>query len=373
MALARHITGSMRAGRKAVPRLWPVILVLGAFAAGSPARGEEGLLDWIVQSISVDEEGAAIRAALSTPPAGSTLAQGQRISTGPGQQMVLTNGRDLVTLSPGTSVEIGDNDSKTPEANLDLISGTVHVEAGKRTPGHTFSIEAPYLVATVKGTQFDVSTFGEMSAVSVTEGVVGVDAIATRQGVDVLPGKTAVVSRRALDRPSLMDTPAGGAAGVVGIDMDMASGDLDGAVGGTGTAALGSGGNANGGQGGSSGGSSGGSDSGGSDGSAGGSSDSGSSDGGSSDSGSTGGSLGGAVGDTAEAVGGAVSDTSEALGGAVSDTTGALGDAVGGPLGDTVNDVGDAVGGAVSGVGGAVGGTVDSLGGALGGALGGRK
>jgi hypothetical protein len=66
-----------------------------------------------------------------------------------------------VTLNPGTSVEIGDNDSATDEANLELKSGTVHVKAGKRTPGHTFSVETPYLVATVKGTQFDVSTSGE--------------------------------------------------------------------------------------------------------------------------------------------------------------------------------------------------------------------
>lgn len=346
MAFARDFTRHVGKARRAAPQLWPILLVLGAFATGTPARSEEGLLDWIVQSISVDEEGAVIRAALSTPPEGSTLTEGQRISTGPGQQMVLSNGRDLVTLQPGTSVEIGDSDPTTPDANLDLLSGTVHVEAGKRSNGDTLSIETPYLVATVKGTQFDVSTSSELSAVSVTEGVVGVDATATRRGLDVLPGKTAIVSRLAADFPNLIDTPVGGAAGIVGGDMDMANGDLTG-IGGSDTASLGTGETGNGGIGG-----------GGTNG--GGSSGSGSSGGGS-------GGIGGAVGDATGAVGGAVSDASEAVGGAVSDTTGALGDAVGGAVGDTVSGVGGAVGGAVGGIGGAVGGAVGGLGGALGG------
>jgi hypothetical protein len=195
MPFAQELAHRFSVGRKAVRPLWPVVLIVSAFAAGSPAQSEDGFLNWIVKSVTADEEGALIEASLSTPQEGDTLTRGQRISTGPGQQMVLTNGRDLVTLKPGTSVEIGDNDSTTDEPNLELTSGTVHVKAGKRTPGHTFSVETAYLVATVKGTQFDVSTSGEISAVSVTEGVVGVQATATRQGVDVLPGKTAVVDR----------------------------------------------------------------------------------------------------------------------------------------------------------------------------------
>src|SRR5688572_15485124 len=173
MPIAQELAQRFSAGRKAVQPLWPVILVVGAFAAGSPAQSEDGFLNWIVKSVTTDEEGAVIEASLSTPQAGATLMQGQRISTVPDQQMVLTNGRDLITLNPGTSVEIGDNDSTTDKANLELTSGTVHVKAGKRTPGHTFSVETAYLVATVKGTQFDVSTSAETSAVSVTEGVVG--------------------------------------------------------------------------------------------------------------------------------------------------------------------------------------------------------
>lgn len=351
MAFAQRLAQCFGAGRKAARPLWPVALIAGAFATGSPAQSEDGFLNWIVKSVTTDEEGALIEASLSTPQAGDTLMQGQRISTGQGQQMVLTNGRDLVTLNPGTSVEIGDNDSTTDEANLELKSGTVHVKAGKRTPGHTFSVETPYLVATVKGTQFDVSTSGEISAVSVTEGVVGVQATATRQGVDVTPGKTAIVDRLTRTLPALIDSPAGGAAAVIGDESTETASAEDG----TGVSGTGDIGSAD---------SAGGSRDGGSSGSGTGGTDSGSSGSG----GSTGGSTGG--------IGGAVSGASDAVGGAVSDATDAVGGAIGGGVGGAVSDVGDAVGGAVSGVGGAVGGAVGGLGGALGrglGGLGGKK
>lgn len=342
MAMTMDFTQHMRAARNGARPLWPVILILGAFTAGAPAQSEDGFLNWIVKSVTADEEGAVIEAALGTPQAGDTLLQGQRISTGPGEQMVLTNGRDLVTLNPGTSVEIGDNDSTTDKANLELKSGTVHVKAGKRTPGHTFSVEAAYLVATVKGTQFDVSTSSEVSAVSVTEGVVGVQAITTHQEIDVTPGKTAIVGRLTTDVPQLVDTPVGGAAGIVGDDTSETASNIDEATGlptgDLGIGGLGSGGTAE------------------------------SAGGASSD---AGGAVGGAVSGASDAVGGAVSGAGDAVGGAVSGATGAVGGAVGGTVGGAVSDVGAAAGGAVSDVGDTVGGAVGDVGGAVGGAVGG--
>jgi hypothetical protein len=333
-------------------------LVFGAVAGTSPASSEESLLTWIVQSVSTDEEGGMIQAGLGTPHAGAELAEGQLVSTGPGETMVLSNGRDLVTLNPGTRVEIGDHDSATPEANLELKSGTVHVKAGKRQAGQTFSVEAPYLVATVKGTQFDVSTGGDVSAVSVTEGRVGVSATAGGGGVDVTPGKSARVAAGAVGAPDLMETPAGGIIDVLGETTQTAS-NIGGGVS-PGSDPLGGDGADSDGSGDGSGGDTGGSGPSGGD-----------TDG--DTSGSSTGSVGGAVSGTTGAVGGAVSGATDAVGGAISDTTGAVGDAVGGDLGDAVSDVGGAVGGAVSGVGGAVGGALGGLGGAAGGLLGGKK
>ena len=83
MAIAQALAQRIGAGRRIVRPLWPIILVLGAFTAGSPAQSEDGFLHWIVQSVSMDEEGAIIEVSLGTPQAGQTLMEGQRVSTGP--------------------------------------------------------------------------------------------------------------------------------------------------------------------------------------------------------------------------------------------------------------------------------------------------
>ena len=341
------------ANRSAIRSFWrrwlgPAVLAAAVSAAGG-AHADDSVLTWIVKSISSDEDGDIIQAsAMQVPQIGTALVTGQRISTGAGQNMVLVNGRDLVEIRPNSTVTIGDDDAATADANVDLINGTIHVEVGKRAPGKTFSIEAPYLVATVKGTQFDVSSSSAQSAVSVTEGTVAVAASASGTSVDVTIGNTAVVRRNA-DKPMLAPTHASSTPSSIDVNQDIESASAD------------------------DGDSDGGSDSGGSN--SGGSNSGGSNSGGSNSGGSSSGSggVGGAVGDAADAVGGAVGGATGAVGDAVGGVTGAVGDAVGGPVGDAVSGVGDAVGGAVSGAGGAVGGAVGGLGGAVGGLLGGGR
>jgi hypothetical protein len=366
---------SLRPANRAVAstfwRRWlgPVVLAAAVSAAGG-AHADDGVLAWIVKSISADEDGDIIQAsAMRVPQVGSALVAGQQIATGGGQHMVLVNGRDLVEIRPNSTVKIGDDDASTADSNISLVNGTIHVEVGKRAPGKTFSIDAPYLVATVKGTQFDVSSSSEQTSVAVTEGVVAVSADASGASVDVTVGKTAVVGRRNTDKPALAPTHAGSTPSTIEADdtedtTETASADDGGHA--DGSDSGGSGGSNSGGS------NSGGSNSGGSD--SGGSGDgSGGSDAGSGSSSSGSGGLGGAVGDATGAVGGAVGGAADAVGGAVSGATGAVGGAVGGPVGDAVSGVGGAVGGAVSGVGGAVGGAVGGLGGAVGGLLGGGR
>jgi hypothetical protein len=347
--------------------LGPALFALSLGAANN-AHADDGILTWIVKSISSNEDGEIIRAAArQVPQVGTALATGQQISTSAGQHMVLVNGRDLVEIQPNTTLTIGDSDSATPDANLDLLSGTVHVEVGKRTPDQTFSVGARYLVATVKGTSFAVNTSSFASEVSVTEGVVGVSSLASGQSVDVTAGGSAKVERGASGAPSLSLPPAGPTPAPSSTETptnvehaSATSGDDYGSSGGVNSGGSDSGG-------------SGGADSGGSssDGSGSGGSDTGGSDSGSSDSG--GGGLGGAVGGAAGAVGAAVGGAADAVGGAVGGATGAVGGAVGGSLGGAVSDVGGAVGGAVGGLGGAVGGAVGGLGKGVGGLLGGKK
>jgi hypothetical protein len=344
--------------------LGPVVLAAAVSAAGG-AHADDSVLTWIVKSISSDEDGDIIQAsAMRVPQVGTALVTGQQIATGAGQHMVLVNGRDLVEIKPNSTLIIGDDDASTPEANVSLVNGAIHVEVGKRAPGKTFAVDAPYLVATVKGTQFEVNSSSAQTSVAVSEGVVAVSSDTSGASVDVTAGKTAVVGRRNADKPKVSPTTAGGTPSTIDTDTTTESASADDG-GNSGGSDSGPGGSDSGGSG-SGGSNSGGSNSGGSN-----SGDSGGSDSGSSDSGSGG--LGGAVGDATGAVGGAVGGVADGVGDAVGGATGALGDAVGGPVGDAVSGLGGAVGGAVGGVGGAVGGAVGGLGGAVGGLLGGDK
>jgi hypothetical protein len=257
---------------------------------------------------------------MRVPQEGTPLVAGQQISTGAGQRMVLVNGRDLVEIKPNSTITIGDDDAATAAANVGLVNGTIHVEVGKRAPGKIFSVDAPYLVATVKGTQFDVSSSSAQSSVAVTEGVVAVSADASGESIDVTVGNTAIV-RRGADKPTLSSAKASGTPTGIEAATNIESASADNGSSSAGESNSGGGANS----------------------------------GGSSSGGSKSG-LGGAVGDAAGAVGGAVGGATGAVGGAVSGATGALGGAVGGPLGGAVSGVGGAVGGAVGGVGGAVGG-----------------
>ena len=329
--------------RSFVPRWSRTALFLAAIAVpafAETASAEESILTWIVKSISSDEDGDIIQAsAMQVPQVGTALSSGQRISTGVGQHMVLVNGRDILEVRANTTISIGDDDPATAKANVDVVTGIIHVEVGKRAPGQTFSIGAPYLVATVKGTKFDVSTSSEASAVTVTEGVVGVVAAVSGRSVDVTVGNTATVGRRSTGAPVLAPTPAGGASSIIKDDKNIENAGMESGDGNSGGSGSGSG----------------------NDGSGSGSGGSGS--GGSSGSGSgSGSSSGGAVGDTADAVGDAVGGAAGAVGDTVSDATGAIGGAVGGPVGGAIGGVGGAVGGAIGGVGGALGGALGGLG-----------
>lgn len=345
--------------------LGSVLIALAMTATAGSASAEDGILTWIARSIAADEDGDIIpAAAMQVPQDGIALAVGQRISTRAGERMVLVNGRDLVEVMPNTTFTVGDDDPMTPTANLDVVSGTIHVEAGKRKPGQTFSVGASFLVATVKGTQFDVSASSMDSSVRVTEGIVGVSSAISGESVDVTAGDVATVRRGQTGKPSLVRMPGAlpssipassttETAAASASDIAGHGGSRDGGSSGGGSSAGGS--------------KSGGSDSGGS----GSSGSGGSSSGGSTSGGGLGGAVGGAVGGAADAVGGAIGGATGAVGGAVSGATGAVGGAVGGALGGAVSGLGGAVGDGVSRLGGAVGGAVGGLGGKLGGALGG--
>ena len=137
------------------------------------------------------------------------LKDGDRVTTGSRGRTVTTSGNDILSLEPKTTITIGE---PMPATIIELLGGTLHVKAGKRQDGDTLSIETQYLVATVKGTEFVVTTTASGAAVSVSEGVVSVRSTRASDAFDVLPGQTALVSSVHGTLPTIVATPAGGGA-----------------------------------------------------------------------------------------------------------------------------------------------------------------
>ncbi len=141
-------------------------------------------------------------------------AKGQ-IETGADGRVVMSNGHDLVTVSPGSRIELPPSATDNPaEVTIVQTVGKVRYKVESRrlpTSGlgkrlgrallatqrynGRFTVETPYLIAGVKGTGFEVNVTAETASVSVDEGVVGVSAANGAGGeVDVTPGQTASAS-----------------------------------------------------------------------------------------------------------------------------------------------------------------------------------
>lgn len=145
----------------------------------------------------------------------SAIKPNETIKTGATSRTVLTRGNDLLELDPHSSIDLTEADASAG-TNVHLTGGTVHVKAAKRTDGSTLSVETKYLVATVKGTKFEVTTVPGGAAVSVTEGIVAVTSVASGESVDLTRGRTAVVLANGDSMPRVIATLPGGA--LAGID-----------------------------------------------------------------------------------------------------------------------------------------------------------
>lgn len=170
----------------------------------------------VVTTFAADEsEEEPVREA--SAPDLTMLKDGDRVTTGSHGRTVATSGNDILRLEPKTTITIGES---KPATIIELLDGTLHVKAGKRQDGDTLSIETQYLVATVKGTEFVVTTTDSGAAVSVTEGVVSVRSTRAGDAFDVVPGQTALVSSVHGLLPTIVATPAGG--GAVALDAAVA-------------------------------------------------------------------------------------------------------------------------------------------------------
>lgn len=170
-----------------------------------------------VASTFEGEDSEPVQVASAAPLSGvATIKPNESISTGSTGRTVLTRGHDIVDLAPRTTIVVDERGSEDPATIIRLIDGTLHVRAAKRPVRGTLSVETRYLVATVKGTKFDVTTTAGGASVSVTEGIVRVRTIGSSEGVDLTRGRTAIVLAGEGATLRVISTPPGG--GLAGIE-----------------------------------------------------------------------------------------------------------------------------------------------------------
>lgn len=187
------------------------------------------------------------RAGATTPlAAGTALNVGDRIITG-------TNGHVIVTLSDGSTLELGDSSNLTIDSHalaptggraatsVSLFGGVVRSVVDATGGAPNFEVHTPNAVAAVRGTRFDTAFsdgttrpgYGDchqFTDVSVYEGTVGLrnPSAVAGAGVDIPAGYEATVpcnENASLPGPLGMTgavsgmaggTPSGGPGGVVG-------------------------------------------------------------------------------------------------------------------------------------------------------------
>lgn len=161
----------------------------------------------VVATFATDNEEEEETESAESAPDLTMLKDGDRVTAGSAGRTVATSGNDILRLEPKTTITIGE---QKPATIIELLDGVLHVKAGKRLDGDTLSIETQHLVATVKGTEFVVTTTDMGTAVSVTEGVVSVRSTRAARAFDVVPGQTALVSSVHGALPTIVSTPADG-------------------------------------------------------------------------------------------------------------------------------------------------------------------
>jgi ferric-dicitrate binding protein FerR (iron transport regulator) len=190
------------------PRTSLLAVTAALFLCSQPSDSRADVLGWLADVLvgadSAIEEQRVDPVAMTN----MDLPEGA-IVTGPQERRTITLGRDLLELYPGTAVTI--ESSPGSNTTIRVYVGTIRSKVAKRKGSQFFQVKTHYIVATVKGTDFEVSTTQGVSALSVYEGRVALKVNGGVGGIDVTPGKTGTVSAHDSEA-RLGPTPKGGAA-----------------------------------------------------------------------------------------------------------------------------------------------------------------
>ncbi len=163
------------------------------------------------QIVSVSGETASWRlgeGSWQVATVGDILLPQSELRLGAGSTAVMDSGGDRIVVAENSEIAVPDQPAGSRVKRIMQSIGTMLLRIETREKGG-FQVKTPYLVATVKGTQFGVTVGENGASVSVTEGVVGVDAGDGSPEADVTPGQTASVSPGAGPGVDVNATPAG--------------------------------------------------------------------------------------------------------------------------------------------------------------------
>jgi hypothetical protein len=151
------------------------LVLLAASAAGATddsAETSAATAIAVSEPVFYSDEGGELKAIAL----GQLFTEGDHLVTraGGSLHLVLPDGSSLV-LGPETEVtltKLNKAPSGQRESIFDLLKGAVNAIVEKLTPGSSFEVHTAEAVAAVKGTDFEVSTDGAESSVTVQEGEV---------------------------------------------------------------------------------------------------------------------------------------------------------------------------------------------------------
>lgn len=168
---------------------WVIAGAAGLAVLAGPAFAQ----DWQVVQIRGYATIAQPDGRAQTAFAGSTIAPGGSFSVSANGRAVLSDGRDTVIVSPGTTIGIPKRRVGGLATTIVQTSGQTELEIEKLSRPH-FQVQTPFLAAVVKGTHFTVAVGPSGAQVSVQRGRVDVSPARGGPSTKVGPSDTATVS-----------------------------------------------------------------------------------------------------------------------------------------------------------------------------------
>lgn len=121
---------------------------------------------------------------------GMFLENGATITTNANGRVMLSSGRDTMTVGPNSIVTVP---TDSPMQTVVQVQGRSDLDIERLTEPH-FKVVTPFLAAVVKGTQFSIAVSQGGANVAVDQGVVEVTDPVSGDSIDVSPGQVAATS-----------------------------------------------------------------------------------------------------------------------------------------------------------------------------------